>query len=399
MAGKSRKRFLKIHRWLGLTSGLVVFMLGVTGCIFAFEKEISDIIYKDFFYVKSESGQPLPVSRLLKIAQDTMGKDRKIARVITARDKKRSWIFQTYKTDTASLTYFGEYVYYDEVYVDPYTGKILKIEDRKMEFFNLVKMLHYSLWLKIDIGRPIVGTATLIFFVMLITGFVLWWPGSKNKNAIRQRFTIKWNARFKRLNYDLHNVMGFYALTFSSIIAFTGLIMAFRWIMILTYAVASWSVTPPAYHPFQKKDTASQHATVMDEALHHAKLMYPDAANIAVYMPKDKDTLLNVYISENEGRYDKTNLLVFHAVTGAPVKAQFHKLKNNGEKLVGMNYDIHVGAILGLPGKIIAFSVSFICATLPITGFIIWWGRKNKKDKTKRKLPVKPVDKAKALAE
>jgi uncharacterized iron-regulated membrane protein len=44
-----------------------------------------------------------------------------------------------------------------------------------------------------------------------------------------------------------------------------------------------------------------------------------------------------------------------------------------------MNYDIHVGAVLGLTGKFIAFFASLICASLPITGFYIWWGKRKKK--------------------
>jgi uncharacterized iron-regulated membrane protein len=53
--------------------------------------------------------------------------------------------------------------------------------------------------------------------------------------------------------------------------------------------------------------------------------------------------------------------------------------KNRGEHLVESNYDIHVGAILGLPGKILAFLASLICASLPVTGFMIWWGRRHNK--------------------
>ncbi len=44
-----------------------------------------------------------------------------------------------------------------------------------------------------------------------------------------------------------------------------------------------------------------------------------------------------------------------------------------------MNYDIHVGAVLGLPGKIMAFFASLIAASLPVTGFYVWCGRKKKK--------------------
>jgi len=46
-----------------------------------------------------------------------------------------------------------------------------------------------------------------------------------------------------------------------------------------------------------------------------------------------------------------------------------------------MNYEIHTGAILGLPGKIIAFFASIFIAGLPITGFVIWWRKEGKRKK------------------
>jgi uncharacterized iron-regulated membrane protein len=58
---------------------------------------------------------------------------------------------------------------------------------------------------------------------------------------------------------------------------------------------------------------------------------------------------------------------------------------NNGEKIVALNYDLHVGSIAGLPGKTFAFLASLIAASLPLTGFYIWWGRKNKKQPSQRK--------------
>jgi uncharacterized iron-regulated membrane protein len=58
----------------------------------------------------------------------------------------------------------------------------------------------------------------------------------------------------------------------------------------------------------------------------------------------------------------------------------YGKLENAtaADKIARMNYDIHVGAVLGLPGKIMAFAASLIAASLPITGFLIWRGRKKK---------------------
>jgi uncharacterized iron-regulated membrane protein len=52
------------------------------------------------------------------------------------------------------------------------------------------------------------------------------------------------------------------------------------------------------------------------------------------------------------------------------------------QRATDATYDLHVGAFFGFPGKILAFIMSLFCASLPITGFIIWWGRRNKKKPT-----------------
>ncbi|NLE31428.1 MAG: PepSY domain-containing protein [Bacteroidales bacterium] len=43
-----------------------------------------------------------------------------------------------------------------------------------------------------------------------------------------------------------------------------------------------------------------------------------------------------------------------------------------------MNYDIHVGSIGGWAGKFLLFFVSFFIASLPVSGFLIWWQRRKK---------------------
>ena len=73
--------------------------------------------------------------------------------------------------------------------------------------------------------------------------------------------------------------------------------------------------------------------------------------------------------------------------------------KTGLEKVWAFNYDIHVGAIGGIVGKTIAFFLSLFSASLPVTGFIIWWGRRNKrkkaenpkgKGKSSKKVPLRP---------
>lgn len=59
-----------------------------------------------------------------------------------------------------------------------------------------------------------------------------------------------------------------------------------------------------------------------------------------------------------------------------------------GEKLYNLTLDIHVATIWGLPSKIIAALASLIGASLPVTGFIIWYNRKFGKKKKLSKQPV-----------
>ncbi|MCV5004446.1 PepSY domain-containing protein, partial [Escherichia coli] len=71
------------------------------------------------------------------------------------------------------------------------------------------------------------------------TGIVLWWP--KNKAARKQRFSFKWKnvKSWKRKNYDLHNVLGFYASIFALIFSITGLFYAFFVVQAMIYVIFS----------------------------------------------------------------------------------------------------------------------------------------------------------------
>ncbi len=79
--------------------------------------------------------------------------------------------------------------------------------------------------------------------------------------------------------------------------------------------------------------------------------------------------------------YHKNSSLIFDENSGELLHTHNHEDKDLGEKAIAANYDVHVGSILGLPTKIIAFIVSIICASLPVTGFLVWYGRRKKTKK------------------
>ncbi|TDX01586.1 PepSY-associated TM helix domain-containing protein [Dinghuibacter silviterrae] len=388
----------RIHLWLGLASGLVVLLVSLTGCLFVFQQEVSDGWYKDRFFV-TPSTTALPLSTLLTHARAALGTP--VNNVTTYADPARAWEFMSYKENPDALTYFGTLVYYRSVFIDPHTGRITGSRDYKHDFFFLVKYLHWSLLLNTRYGQPIVGWSTIVFVVLLLTGLVLWWPKRWTRAARRQSFSIKWGARFKRLNYDLHNVLGFYVLLLALVMALTGLVFAFGWmsrwvgaigrehVVAAPRAQAVAAAGTPVHAAQTTAAIVDPGATMtlnsnaapdpLDAAFARAKTLLPDARRIGLTPPGDRDSTIAINGYRGCRTYYDRDDLLFDRRTGRLLKRINFIERTVGDKLLNMNYDIHVGAIGGLVGKLLAFIISLVCASLPVTGFLVWWGKKRKR--------------------
>ncbi|SEA16104.1 Uncharacterized iron-regulated membrane protein [Arachidicoccus rhizosphaerae] len=374
-----------LHLWLGLVSGIVVLIVSITGCLFVFQEEISHFIHHKTYYVEppASSQVALPLSALQRKAQAALGPDAPVTYMTTYADGDRSWEFMSYVPgDPDALTYGGTSKVYKSAFLNPYTGSVTGMVDYRTDFFMVVKGIHWSLYLNDAIGQRIVGWSTVIFVILLITGLIMWWPKKWNKKSIDNSFKISWKAKFKRLNYDLHNVLGFYAFIIALIIALTGLTWAFQWFNKAVYATATLSSKPISYPDYSSDTTAvASIASPIDYALAVAHKVYPNAKRYTTAPVSSKAAAISVSAYGHEDTYYDANTLYFDQGTGKELGQELYKRQNLGHKLVAMNYDIHVGAIGGLIGKIIAFLISLVCASLPITGFYIWWGKKRKQKK------------------
>lgn len=376
-----KKKIGKIHLWLGLGTGLIVFIVAITGCLFVFQKEISDIYYHDTFCVAPlKDAKTLSLTKLKEIADKTLANP--TTYITTYKDKNRAWEFLVYKAgDPEAWTWFGSIDTYKTTFINPYTGAVTGIIDYETNFFAIVKMLHYSLLIKEDIGQIIVGYSTLIFVIMLITGIILWWP--KNKAAAKQRFKFQWKdtTKFKRKNYDVHNILGFYTMFISLIIALTGMVFAMQWFQATVYIIAAQSITPPEQFVKKSDTTAVALKHPLDLALYQTQKAIPEANRYSLVPPVKKSDVIIISGLRGEEVFYDADEIQFDQFTGKALHRDDFKDKNNGEKIIRMNYDIHVGSILGFPGKLLAFFASLVAASLPVTGFMIWWGRNNKKKK------------------
>jgi uncharacterized iron-regulated membrane protein len=372
-----KKAIGKIHLWLGLTSGLVVFIVSVTGCLYAFQSELQELT-QPYRHVERREQPLLPPSELEKIAvKELPGK------------KLHSALYE--KGDRAAIVSFYDFdpLYYYLVYVDPYDGRVLKVKNMSHDFFYQVLQGHFYLWLPATIGQPVVATSTLVFVIMLITGIVLWWP---KKNKAKQRFTIKWSAKWRRKNYDLHNVLGFYATWIALILALTGLVWGFEWFATSVYQLAGGDKKIIYEEQSSIKLSDNVIENPLDKVWIKLKSENPNVDILEVHFPTSDTTSLAVTINPDRKTYWKSDYLFFDQYTleEIPSNQIYGKFSDASvaDKLIRLNYDIHTGAILGFPGKLLAFFASLICASLPVTGFYIWYGRKFKKASKKKPEPT-----------
>lgn len=342
----------------------------------AFEYELRDLIYKDRYIVHNEPAKKLRLDHLLFIAQKAISSDEHFSGIEVHSDPKRTVAFTTYQKRADAWNYFSSIKSYTTVFVNPYNGKVQYIENTKLEYFRLILMLHYNLLLE-NTGKLIVGWSTVIFIVLLLSGLVLWWP--RTKAAAKQRFAFRWKdtTKWKRKNYDLHNILGFYSLIFALIIALTGLVWAFTWVNDTSQWIANGGRAIPEEKVPHSDSLAAKRLGVYELILQD--MQRRTTTDIyAISIPQKLSEVIYAYAQPYKGGYQWTEFY-YDGQTGKNLSVKYYHKKLRGEKLRAMNYDIHSGAILGLPGKILAFIISFICAGLPVSGFYIWCGRKKNK--------------------
>lgn len=413
-----KRVFAWLHLWLGLASGIVVMIVSITGCIYVFQNEIRDML-EDWRFVTPRETPFLPPSKLAALAELQMQGQK--ASSITFGEKNEAAIAGFFSpgkgpgekaglpglkikpgakmkkpaADQAGDTDIrrkkgGKFI---SLYLNPYTGELLKtktiIRGEETDFFRFILRGHRTLWLPGGIGKVVVGVSILIFVFLLVSGIVLWWPVKWIKSVRDKSFRIKWDAKFKRLNYDLHNVFGFYSMLFLLLISLTGLVYSFQWYSKGLYWLTSGGEKMGDFRKIPKSDTTgnlSFAAVTADKVWMMMRRATPEASGMLISLPLKAADPVAVTVYKKRNTFYNADSYFFDQYTLKRLKSKSpfsgkYVEANLPDKIRRMNYDIHVGAILGMPGKILAFLASLISASLPVTGFLIWWGKKKKNKK------------------
>ena len=440
--------FRSIHLYLGLAAGLVIMTCCFTGAVLVFEKELQESFHHDRYYVK-EQNLHLPIQQLISsvkqkfpaakissvklypnpersveigVSLPEKGKDKSSTGAGRSQGGEAKESHERSKENTPGKRSDQQVEQKSEqkpdneikkagqskgirekgkspgslaarathtVFVNPYTGEILELYNYRETFFYTMFSLHrWLLGSDSSIGKTITGISTLIFLFILITGIILWWP--RNKAILKQRLKIKSSASLKRLNHDLHIVLGFYSAIFLFIFAFTALAWSFKWFNDGIYKVTGSSQKPaePVHSVFQPDKKRISY----DSAFLAVSNIVTEAQYYTLRVPGDSTGVFTATVLPLGAHESAADNYYIDQYSGQVIGSLKFQDKNLGQRVRSTFKPVHTGSIYGLPSKIIAFLVCLFGVSFPITGTIMWLNRlkKNKRKKVmaKKEFPV-----------
>ena len=368
-----------LHLWLGLLSGIVIVVVCLSGCIYAFKNQFTDLLNRDKVYVEAVGTQKTPDQ-----IQQMLAKDQKVLTgIFMPAQKDRSYVLNYSQNGIASSGYFN-----------PYTGDNLGNADVSLNnFFEVILDIHKNLAMG-NVGRHINGVAVLMFCILLFSGFILWFP--KKLKHMRQALTVKFNAKFQRLNYDLHNTMGFYACILLFFMAVTGLYVTYPWVKnALIVSLGGTPVSNTAATDTFEEDNAfddlfndmlsrqkeksslkEEKAATLGQIIAAANKILPyDAATTVEYPNKENPRFVVTKINTDNWLGAMLPDQITFDKTGELKSKDLFQDKPLDQQFTSLAKPLHTGEILGLKSIILYFIVCFIGFSLPVTGFIFWFNR------------------------
>ena len=374
-----RNAFRTLHLWMGLASGLVIFIVCLSGTIYTFRAEIERWIDPEKYYAVGIEGKKIiSADSLISIMEEKV--DGKLTSVMVPGDKSMNWQMTFKKTNHTAA---GDAPSPKTYFINPYTAVIAgEPGGSTSDFFGTIMKIHRWLLLGDKTGRIIVGIATIIMFFMVMTGLILWFP-ARLKN-LKQGLKIKTSANWKRVNHDLHNTLGFYSFTILLIMTLTGLCWSFEWYRnglstVLGAKVFKGRTEKPVLSGANRSANGPVSVAVL---LSETDRYFPYEGNSRLSIPEDDNAAITITKSAT-GFFSVASVdrLMFDRFTGEVLNMESFSHKPLNAQIADSIKLIHTGEIFGTASKIIYFLACLIATSLPVTGTLIWLNKMKKKQR------------------
>lgn len=370
---RARAFWLKIHLYIALSAGALFVLLGLTGSVNVFYRELEEL------------GSPAPAPAGASAPPRSLDE---IAATLRAAHPQRpgSWtlVLPGYGKSHLWAIYKNPEETRDEFYgplrvlVDLYSGEIVKESFWGQTLWTLIYEFHADfLTGKLGpvpgrLGFDIVCLLGLPFLVSSLTGLYLWWP---RPGKFLTAVTLKKRASPERFYFDLHRATGFYAAAVLVILTFSGFSFGYR--EFLEALIDPLSPVRPGHlqaPELKPEPPATGTPLSIARIVAIADTRFPAGELRAVELP---DGPQGVYAVEKRQRGEANRIrprtkLWIDPYSGKILAVQDPNEFTAGETFLNLLWPLHSGEAFGLPGRIAWCLIGLAPLILYLSGLVRW---------------------------
>jgi len=417
-----RRTLVLLHRWFGLTTAIFLFIAGATGAIISWDHELDEWLNPQLFKTAHSTGKMLSPEELVSAVERADSRIRVSGVPLHYEQGHTAILWVDTKVDPATGRRYQ--TGYNHVFVDPSTAEVIgrrewgKISLDREHLMSFLYKLHFSLHIPEMAGTDrwgiwLMGIIALIWLINSLISFFLTLPVRRKtistKFDDRQTANIcdclqqsqlsrtTWWQRWKpawlinrrgsafRINFDLHRAGGLWFLGFILILAFTSFSLnLYREVFYPAMSLVS-KVTPG---PFELRQPTPLHQPI------EPRVGWSELIELGKLEAKIRDwsePVGDLFYSDNFGihgiRFFQQNddhgggglgakTLYYDGQTGQLLGDRIPWKGTMADRFVQLQFPLHSGRILGLPGRIMISIIGLVIAMLSVTGVVIWWKKR-----------------------
>jgi uncharacterized iron-regulated membrane protein len=340
-----RRVLFKVHLYGGLAAALFLVVAGVTGAMLAFEADYDRWTHPSLWNATTRDSRVSEEALLEQVE----------ARFAPARVEQIS-------VGGAGIVQVFTLTSGDRVFVDPYDGSVRGVRrglSRLETVMWFVERLHVGLTAG-SFGQWVVDITTAAALLLISTGLVLWWR--------RKRWRINWAGSWRRVTWDLHNVLGVCGAATLLVLSLTGFFLAFDSALLWVTHTSPWHVPPL---PRSVVSAPLKHRRDLDQLAHEADRALPAASTYAIRLPMRDRSPVQFLKHAPDGAGHSTVFVDQYA--GTILRVDDFNTLPGGYRVREFVRAVHTGDLLGAPTRTLVSLSSLGLVSLVITGTLVWW--------------------------
>ena len=396
-----KKTFFQIHWFLGITAGLILSLMGVTGAIYSYEQQILKWINNDSYTVQVQQGDKLTPAQLYQHFQNTTP-EMKINSISVAQDPSAS--------STVNIAKEGARRGHN-ILINPYTAEVLP-EIKGREFFQFIQQLHRNLTVG-PVGKQITGACTLMLIFFVLSGLYLRWP---KRHSIKQWFFVKPKLKGRNFIWDLHAVVGTWVVIFYLILACTGLYWSYDWWRSGMFKVLGVERPQPTMQANAGNNRGEgrqggergprgegreegmnpeQISRALDLSWTGFNTEFSDKYSTVTFnLPKKPDGSMQLSFVDPVAQHERArNSATYNYQTAEFTEVELYEDKKLNEKIMSSMLPVHRGSFFGPIYQFFAMVAALLMPLFFVTGWMLYLKRRKQKRLTlAARQGVTPVD-------